>query len=84
MKSDPYTLENKRISFEASKKEVRNNGMMEYWVQMQIKIVLDDRSPARVVIPGLTRNPVFPWIPAQASLGFAEASFRRNDFLCQN
>ena len=88
MKSDPYTLENKRISFEASKKEVRNNGMMEYWVQMQIKIILDDRSPARVVIPGLTKpapyvirgNPVFPWIPAQASLGFAERRAPRRAF----
>jgi hypothetical protein len=79
MKSDPYTLENKRISFEASKKEVRNNGMMGYWVQMQIKIILDDRSPARVVIPGLTKlapysirgNPVFPWIPAFAGMTFS-------------
>jgi hypothetical protein len=45
--------------------------MVEYWVQMQIKIILDDRSPARVVIPGLTRNPVFPWIPAFAGMTFS-------------
>ena len=62
--------------------------MMEYWVQMQIKIILDDRSPARVAIPGLTKpapyvirgNPVFPWIPAQASLGFAERRAPRRAF----
>jgi hypothetical protein len=53
---------------------------MEYWVQMQIKIILDSRSPAGVVIPGLTRNPVFPWIPAQASLGFAERRAPRRAF----
>ena len=44
---------------------------MEYWVQMQIKIILDNRSPTRVVIPGLTRNPVFPWIPAFAGMTFS-------------
>jgi hypothetical protein len=29
-----------------------------------IKIMHDDISLARLVIPGLTRNPVFFWIPA--------------------
>jgi hypothetical protein len=31
MWSDPYNLGNKKISFEASKRKLWNNGRVEYW-----------------------------------------------------
>jgi hypothetical protein len=46
---------------------------------MRIKIIRDDISPVRVLIPGLTQpalylirgNPVFLWIPAFAGMTFS-------------
>ena len=41
---------------------------MGYRIQMQTKIIFVARGHARFVIPGLTRNPVFSWIPAFAGM----------------